>query len=84
MYVRLCLALCDPTDYNLPGSSVHGIFQARILDWVAISYSRGSSQVRDRIYVSCIGRQILYHSTTQEAHDNVYIYLHMYDMYTCM
>ena len=38
-----CLTLCDPLDYSPPGSSVHGIFQARILEWVAISYSRGSS-----------------------------------------
>ena len=72
LHVQLCLTLCDPMD--------HGVFQARILDWVAISYSRGSSQARDRIHVSCIGRQILYHSTTQEAHDDVYIYLHMYIM----
>ena len=39
-----CLTLCNPMDYSLPGSSVRGIFQARILEWVAISYSRGSSQ----------------------------------------
>ena len=39
---------CKPTDYSQPGSSVHGLFQARILKWVAISYSRGSSQTRDR------------------------------------
>ena len=39
-----CLTLCDPWDCSLPGSSVHGIFQARILEWVAIVYSRGSSQ----------------------------------------
>ena len=38
--------LCDPMDWSLPGSSVHGIFQARILEWVAISWSRGSSQPR--------------------------------------
>ena len=47
-----------------PGSSVHGIFQVRILDWVAISYSRGSSQPTDQTHiscVSCIGRWILYH-----------------------
>ena len=43
-----CLTLCDPMDYSLPGSSVHGILQARILEWVAISFSRGSSQPRDR------------------------------------
>ena len=49
-----CLTLCDPMDYSLPGSSVHDIPQARILEWVAISFSRGSSQHRDRAPVSCI------------------------------
>ena len=43
-----CLTLCDPMDGSPPGSAVHGIFQARILVWVAISFSRGSSQPRDR------------------------------------
>ena len=38
-----CLILCDPVDYSLPGSSVHGIFQARILEWDAISFFKGSS-----------------------------------------
>ena len=42
-----CLNLCDPKDYSLPGSSVHGNSQARIVEWVAISFSRGSSQIRD-------------------------------------
>ena len=42
-----CPTLCDPVDCNLPGSSVRGIFQARILEWVTISFSRGSSQPRD-------------------------------------
>ena len=42
-----CPTLCDPMDCSLPGSSVHGIFQARVLKWVAISFSRGSSQPRD-------------------------------------
>ena len=46
--------LCNPMDCSLPGSSVHGIFQARILEWVAISFSWGSSQPRDRTQVSCI------------------------------
>ena len=40
---QLCLALSDPMDYSLPGSSVHGILQERILEWVAISFSRASS-----------------------------------------
>ena len=48
-----CPTLCDPLDCSLPGSSVHGTFQARILEWIAISFSRGSSP-RDRIHVSCI------------------------------
>ena len=48
-------------DYSLSGSSVHGIVQARILEWVAIPFSRESSRPRDRTWVSCIGRWILYH-----------------------
>ena len=51
-------------DCNPPGSSVHGISQTRILEWVAISFCRGSSQPRDRTRVSCIGRHILYHWAT--------------------
>ena len=46
--------LCSPMDCNLSGSSVHGIFQARVLEWVAISFSTGSSQPRDQTQVSCI------------------------------
>ena len=56
--------------YSPPGLSVRGIFQARILEWVAISYSRASSKLRDWIRVpciSCFGRRILYHCTTWEA-----------------
>ena len=49
-----------PHGLQLPGSLAHGIFQARILEWVAICHSRGSSWPRDWTYVSCIGRQILY------------------------
>ena len=49
-----CLTLCNSMDGNLPGSMVHGIFQARLLEWAAISFSRGSSQPRDRTCVSCI------------------------------
>ena len=67
--------LCDPMNYRLPGSSVHRIFQARILKWVAISSSRGSSQSRDRTCVSCIGRQIPYHWGTWE---DQYTHTHTY------
>ena len=49
-----CPTLCDPTDCSSPGSSVHGILQARILEWVAIPFSRGSSQPRDQTQASCI------------------------------
>ena len=45
---------CNPMDCSLPGSSVHGILQARILEWVAISFSRESSQPRNQTQVSCI------------------------------
>ena len=46
--------LCNPTDYSPPGSSVHGILQARILEWIAIPFSRASSWPRDRTWVSCV------------------------------
>ena len=49
-----CPTLCDPVDYSPTGSSVHGIHQARILEWVVIAYSRGSSRPRDQTQVSCI------------------------------
>ena len=49
-----CLTLCDPMDCSPPGSSVHGIFQASILEWIAISSSRGSSQPRAHTHISCI------------------------------
>ena len=49
-----CPTLCDPMGCSLPGSSIHRIFQARILEWVAISFSRGSSQPRDWTWISCI------------------------------
>ena len=54
-------------DCNPPGSSVRWVSQARMLEWVAISFSRGSSWPRDWIWVSCIGRQVLYHWVTMEA-----------------
>ena len=58
---QLCLTLCDLMVCSLTVSSVHQIFQARILEWVAIPFSRESSQPRDLTWVSCIGRWILYH-----------------------
>ena len=60
IHTQSCPNLCDPLDYNLPGSSVHGILQASILQWVAMPSSRGSSLRRDRTHFLCIGRRILY------------------------
>ena len=70
---RCLVAVSDSTDLidcSQPCSSVHRVFQARILEWVAISFSRGSSQPRDQIYVLCISRQILYLWAIWEAHSN--------------
>ena len=57
---QFCPTLCDPIDCSLPGSSVLGISQASILEWVAISFSRASSQPRDRTHVSCMVMWVLY------------------------
>ena len=64
-----CPTICDSMDSSPEGSSVHGILQARILEWVTMTFSRGSSRPRDSRFshVFCIGRQILYHWTTREA-----------------
>ena len=64
------LTLCDLLDCSLSSCSVHGSCQAKILEWVAISFSRGSSGPRNRtcvFRVSCTGRQILYHCGTWET-----------------
>ena len=64
------LSLFYPMDCSLPGSSVHGILQARILNWVAIFSSKGFFQLRDQAYafcIFCIGKQILYHWAIWEA-----------------
>ena len=62
-----CLTLCDPMDCSPPGSSVHEIFQTRILEWVAISFSRGSSQPRHQTQVSCITGRFFTDWATREA-----------------
>ena len=64
---QLCPTLCYPVEYSPPGSSVHGIFQARILKWVAISFSMGSSQPRDRTQVSRIAGRCFNLWATREA-----------------
>ena len=55
---KSCPTFCDPMDCSPPGSSLHGISQARILEWVAISFCRGSSRPRDQTHVFCISRWI--------------------------
>ena len=93
LVTQSCLTLCQPMDCSPPGSSVHGISQARILVWVAISLSRGSSWPRDRNCVSCVGRQILYHWATRVNSImcyvcictlNTYTHTHMYISCTYM
>ena len=64
LITQSCLTLCDPMNCSPPGSSVHGISQARKLELAAISFSRGSSWPRDQIHVSFIDSWILYHWTT--------------------
>ena len=59
--LQWCLTLCSPINYCPPGSSVHGILQARILEQVALTSSFGSSRPRDQTHVSWIGRRLLYH-----------------------
>ena len=78
MPVHLCLTLGNPVDYSSPGSSVHGILQVRILVWVAITFSRGSSWPRDRTQVLHF-RQILYHLRHQAspgAYVCIFIFVH--------
>ena len=78
-YVQVCLAaqscstLCDPMDCSSPGSSVHGILQAKILKWVAIPFSKGSSQPRDRTQVSCVEADSLPAEPLERSLHSVYI-----------
>ena len=70
-----CPTLCDPMDCSLPGSSLHGILQARVLEWVTISFSRGSSQPRDRTLVSCIPGRHFNLWATREVTSRQYLIL---------
>ena len=63
--VKAFPTLCDPMDCSLSGFSVHGIFQARVLGWIAISFSRGSSRPRNRTWVSHITGRRFYHLSRQ-------------------
>ena len=68
LVTQLCPAFCDLMDCSPPGSSVHEILQARILEWVAIPLSRKSSQSRDPIQVSCLAGRFFLIWATREAH----------------
>ena len=68
-----CVWLCDPMDCSPPGFSVHGIFQARILEWVAIFFSREPSQLRDWTPVFCISGRFFTIWATREALDMNYL-----------
>ena len=70
LVTQSCSTLCDPMDCSPPVSSVHGIFQARILEWGAIPFSRGSSWSRNRTQVHPHCRQILYLLSHQGSPDN--------------
>ena len=73
LVTQLCLTLCDCIDCSLPGSSAHGILQARILEWVSMSFSRESSQPTDWTWVSCIAGRFFIIWATKEALSNRYI-----------
>ena len=83
---KLCVWLfCNPMDCSLPGSSVHGISQARILEWVTTLFSGGSSRPRDQTGVSWIGGQIVYLWTTKEAYIMILHYIFNKDiLYPCI
>ena len=79
--LELCLTACHPIDHSSPGSSVHGILQARILEWVAMLSSRGSSWDRDWSCISflpCFGRWVL---NTSEIWEAPWYYIHIYRIY---
>ena len=77
LVAQLCPTVCDLMDCGLPGSSIHGISQARILEWVAIPFSRGSSWPRDRTQVSCIAGRFFTSWATREAILPVHHWLHL-------
>ena len=68
LVTQLCLTLCDPMDRSLPGPCVHGILQVRVLEWVSISFSRGSSWSRDWTWVYCVARGFFTIWANREAH----------------
>ena len=67
LVAQSCMTLCNPVECSPPGSSVHGILQAGLLKWVAISFSRGPSWPRDQIQVSCTAGRFITFLATKEA-----------------
>ena len=67
LVTQSCLTLCHPMECSLPGSSVHGISQARILEWIAIPFSRGSFQPRDQTWLSQVAGRFFNIWATREA-----------------
>ena len=76
LVAQLCLTLCDSRDCSLPGSSVHGILQARILEWVTISFSKASSRSRVEPWVSCITGRFF---TVWASKDSLIIHLKVWN-----
>ena len=67
LVTQSCQILCDPTDCSPPGSSIHGVLQARILEWVSIPFCRGSFQPRDWTRIACIAGRLYTIWATREA-----------------
>ena len=83
---RLHFLLCMEvkSESSLPGSSVHGIFQARVLEWVAISFSRGSPRPRDQTQVSCIAGRFFAIWATREARECIYMVKILFSFPLCI
>ena len=69
LLAKSCLTLCDPVDCSPPGTSVHEMLQARVLEWIAISCSRGSSRLRDPTHVSCLAGRCFTTELPGKPHD---------------
>ena len=79
LVAKSSLTLCHPMDCSPPGFSVHGNLQAKILEWVAISFSRGSSQPRNRTWVSCIADEFFIERVTREALKYMLFYVELFE-----
>ena len=78
LVTQSCLTLCDSVDCSPPGSSVSGILQARIREWIALHFSRGSSPPRDWTWVSCIAGRSFTIWATREARTRCTVFFHLY------